>query len=37
VKIKVGDKLEKAIRKELESGALSYSGSADPEENEQPE
>ena len=34
---KVGDKLEKAIRKELESGALSYSGSADPEENEQPE
>lgn len=33
---KVGTALEKAIRKELESGALSYSGSADPEENEQP-
>ncbi len=34
---KVSDRLEKAIRKELETGALSYSGSADPEENEQPE
>jgi recombination protein RecA len=34
---KVSDKLEKAIRKELESGALSYTGAADPEENEQPE
>ena len=33
---KAGDKLEKAIRKELESGALSYSGSADPEENDAP-
>ena len=33
---KVGAALEKAIRKELESGALSYSGSADPEENETP-
>ena len=33
---KVGNTLEKAIRKELESGALSYSGSADPEENEAP-
>lgn len=34
---KVGNALEKAIRKELESGANSYSGSADPEENEIPE
>jgi recombination protein RecA len=34
--VKVGNALEKAIRKELESGALSYSGSADPEENEAP-
>jgi recombination protein RecA len=33
---KVGNALEKAIRKELESGALSYSGSADPEEGEAP-
>jgi recombination protein RecA len=33
---KVGTALEKAIRKELESGALSYSGAADPEENETP-
>ena len=33
---KVGNALEKAIRKELESGALSYSGSADPEEGEVP-
>ena len=33
---KVGNTLEKAIRKELESGALSYSGSADPEEAEAP-
>ena len=34
---KVSDKLEKAIRKELEAGALSYAGSVDPEENERPE
>jgi recombination protein RecA len=34
--IKIGNALEKAIRKELESGALSYSGSADPEEGEVP-
>lgn len=33
---KISDKLEKAIRKELESGANSYSGSADPEESEAP-
>ena len=33
---KVEHALEKAIRKELESGANSYSGSADPEENEAP-
>ncbi len=33
---KVGDKLEKEIRKLLDSGALSYSGSADPEENDAP-
>lgn len=33
---KIGNALEKAIRKELESGALSYSGSADPEEGEAP-
>ena len=33
---KTGNALEKAIRKELESGALSYSGSADPEEAEAP-
>ncbi len=33
---KVGNALEKAIRKELESGALSYSGAADPEEAEAP-
>ena len=33
---KTGNALEKAIRKELESGANSYSGSADPEENEAP-
>ena len=33
---KVGTTLEKAIRKELESGALSYSGAADPEEAEAP-
>jgi recombination protein RecA len=33
---KVENALEKAIRKELESGANSYSGSADPEENEAP-
>ncbi len=33
---KVENTLEKAIRKELESGANSYSGSADPEENEAP-
>jgi recombination protein RecA len=32
----VANALEKAIRKELESGALSYAGSADPEENEAP-
>jgi recombination protein RecA len=32
----VADDLEKAIRKELESGALSYSGSSDPEEGEAP-
>jgi len=34
---KIGNALEKAIKKELESGALSYAGNADPEENEQPE
>ena len=34
---KVAEKLEKAIRKELESGGLSYAGSVDPEENESPE
>ena len=34
--IKVGNALEKAIRKELASGALSYSGSVDPEESEAP-
>jgi recombination protein RecA len=34
---KVGDKLAKEIRKHLDEGGLSYSGSADPEENEQPE
>ncbi len=34
--VKVGNALEKAIRKELESGALSYSGSADPEEESAP-
>lgn len=33
---KVGSALEKAIRKELESGALSYAGQADPEEGEAP-
>ena len=33
---KVGNALEKAIRKELESGALSYAGSADPEEDSAP-
>jgi recombination protein RecA len=33
---KIGNTLEKAIRKELENGALSYSGSADPEEAEMP-
>ena len=33
---KVGDKLEKEIRKELADGGLSYSGSADPEEGETP-
>lgn len=33
---KVGNALEKAIRKELASGALSYSGAADPEEAEAP-
>ena len=33
---KVGNALEKAIRKEHESGALSYSGSSDPEEAEAP-
>ena len=33
---KVGNALEKAIRKELASGALSYSGSPDPEEGEVP-
>ena len=33
---KVGKALEKAIRKELESGALSYAGLPDPEENEAP-
>jgi recombination protein RecA len=33
---KVGNALEKAIRKELESGALSYAGSSDPEEGETP-
>ena len=34
---KVAASLVKDVRKQLESGALSYSGSADPEENEQPE
>jgi recombination protein RecA len=34
---KVAASLIKDVRKQLESGALSYSGSADPEENEQPE
>lgn len=34
---KVATSLIKDVRKQLESGALSYSGSADPEENEQPE
>jgi recombination protein RecA len=34
---KVKAALDKAIRKELESGALSYAGSPDAEENEQPE
>ncbi len=34
---KVGAKLTKEIEKLLVSGALSYSGSVDPEENEQPE
>ncbi|MBP6888439.1 MAG: recombinase RecA [Candidatus Pacebacteria bacterium] len=34
---KVKTSLDKAIRKELESGALSYAGSPDTEENEQPE
>lgn len=34
---KVANALEKAIRKELESGALSYAGSVDPEEDQQPE
>lgn len=34
---KVGDKLAKEIQKHLNEGGLSYSGSADPEENEQPE
>jgi recombination protein RecA len=33
---KVAETLEKAIRTELESGALSYAGSSDPEENEAP-
>ncbi len=33
---KIGNALEKAIRKELESGANSYSGAVDPEENEAP-
>lgn len=33
---KIGDSLEKSIRKELENGGLSYAGSADPEENEAP-
>ena len=33
---KVSNALEKAIRKELESGALSYAGSSDPEEGETP-
>ena len=33
---KVGKSLEKSIRKELESGGLSYAGSADPEESEVP-
>lgn len=34
---KVGDKLAKEIQKHLNEGGLSYAGSADPEENEQPE
>lgn len=34
---KVGDKLAKEIQKHLNEGGLSYSGSTDPEENEQPE
>lgn len=34
---KIANTLEKAIRKELEGGGLSYAGSEDPEENEQPE
>ncbi len=34
---KVGDALAKQIRKHLDEGGLSYSGSVDPEENEQPE
>ena len=33
---KTSNSLEKAIRKELESGVNTYSGSADPEENEAP-
>ena len=33
---KVGNALEKAIRKQLESGALSYTGSSDPDEEETP-
>ena len=33
---KVADKLTKEIQKELASGALSYSGSPDPDENEAP-
>jgi recombination protein RecA len=34
--VAISDKLEADIRKELASGALSYSGSADPDENEAP-
>jgi recombination protein RecA len=34
---KVSDKLAKEIQKHLNEGGLSYSGAADPEENEQPE
>lgn len=34
---KIGDKLAKEIQKHLNEGGLTYSGAADPEENEQPE